>query len=55
MIRLLYFIWLIAFIWSIYDIWTSNKDQEKKILWTIVCLVAPVLGTIIYLVVGRNK
>jgi hypothetical protein len=52
--NLLYLVWLIAFIWSLYDIWTGKKDQGKKILWTIVCLVLPVLGTIIYLVAGRK-
>jgi len=54
MYSLLGLAWLIAFVWSLYDIWTGKKEQGHKILWTLICLVAPVLGTIIYLVVGRK-
>lgn len=53
--NLLYLVWLIAFIWSLYDIWTGSMDTGKKLLWTILCLLLPVLGTIIYLAVGRKK
>ena len=52
--NLLYLVCLIAWIWSLYDIWTGKMDQGKKILWTIICLLLPVLGTIIYLVAVRK-
>jgi hypothetical protein len=52
--NLIYLVCLIAWIWSLYDIWTSKKDQGKKLLWTIIVLVLPVIGTIIYLVAGRK-
>lgn len=55
MSSLLYIVWLAAFVWSLYDIWTGKKDQEKKILWTAVCLLLPVLGTLIYVLVGKKK
>lgn len=53
--NLLYIIYLVVLVWSIYDIWTSKMDEGKKILWTVVCLLFTVLGTIIYVLVGRKK
>jgi len=38
----------------ILDILRSNKDNEKKILWIIAVVFLPILGPILYLVMGRN-
>lgn len=38
----------------ILDILRSNKDSEKKILWIIAVVFLPLLGPILYLVIGRQ-
>jgi hypothetical protein len=37
------------------DIAKSSMDQTKKIIWTLVVLVLPVVGMIAYFIVGREK
>lgn len=53
--NLTYIIYLAVLVWSIYDIWSSKMDQGKKILWTVVCIVFSLIGTLIYALVGRKK
>jgi hypothetical protein len=38
----------------IIDIIRSNKDGEKKILWIIAVVFLPVLGPILWYVVGKR-
>jgi phosphotransferase system glucose/maltose/N-acetylglucosamine-specific IIC component len=38
----------------IIDIVKSNKDSEKKMLWVIAVVFLPVLGPILYYVIGRK-
>jgi hypothetical protein len=38
----------------ILDILKSNKDTEKRILWIIAVVFLPLLGPILYLVIGRK-
>lgn len=38
----------------ILDILRSNKDNEKRILWIIAVVFLPILGPILYLVIGRK-
>lgn len=50
-------IWLIIFVIDvvvILDIIRSNKDTEKKILWIIAVILLPVLGPILYYVIGKK-
>ena len=39
----------------IIDIVKSNKDTERKILWIVAVVFLPILGPILYYVLGRNK
>jgi len=55
MTRLLPIIILIIDIIVIVDIVKSNKDTEKKLLWIIAVIFLPVLGPILYYVLGKNK
>lgn len=51
-------IWLIIFVIDvvvILDIIRSNKDTEKKILWIIAVILLPVLGPILYYVIGKRS
>ena len=52
--RLLYFLVLIIDIIVIVDILKSNKDSEKKILWIIAVVFLPILGPILYYVIGKK-
>lgn len=48
-------IWFILIVIALMDLFKSNLPTNTKLLWLIVILIAPVLGSIIYLVLGRNK
>lgn len=52
--RLLYLLILVLDVVVILDILRSNKDNEKKILWVIAVVLLPVLGPILYYVIGRK-
>lgn len=53
--QLISFIILVIDIVVIVDIVKSSKDTEKKILWIIAVVFLPVLGPILYYVLGKNK
>jgi hypothetical protein len=53
--RIISFVILIIDIIVIIDILKSNKDTERKILWIIAVVFLPILGPILYYVVGKNK
>jgi hypothetical protein len=52
--RLISFIILVIDIVVIIDIIKGSKDTEKKILWIIAVIFLPVLGPILYYVVGKK-
>jgi uncharacterized membrane protein len=53
---LLLFLWLATIIYTIKTIFERNDmEQNTKLLWTILIVVAPVLGLIIYYVVGDPR
>jgi len=52
--RLIYLLILILDVVVILDILRSNKDNEKKILWVIAVVLLPVLGPILYYLIGRK-
>jgi hypothetical protein len=53
--RLISFLILVIDIVVIIDIIQSNKDTEKKILWIIAVVFLPVLGPILWYVLGKGK
>lgn len=52
--RLIGFIILVIDVVVIMDLLRSNKDTEKKILWTIAIIFLPVLGPVLYYFIGRK-
>lgn len=54
---LIYLIGLVCALWVIYDAWVVNKkiDENSKILWTILAIVANVLAAIIYYFVHKRS
>ena len=55
MFRLFPILILILDVIVILDIAKSNKDTEKKVLWIIAVVLLPVLGPILYYVIGKNR
>ena len=43
---------LIADIWAIYKVFTSSASTGAKILWTLLILILPVVGFIIWFIAG---
>jgi Phospholipase_D-nuclease N-terminal len=54
MIRLIPLLILVIDVLAIVDIVKSSKDNEKKILWIVVVIFLPVLGPILYYLLGRK-
>lgn len=45
---------LILDIWAIIDILKSGKDTTSKILWILAVVIFPVVGLIVYVLLGRG-
>lgn len=43
---------LIADVWAIVNIFQSSTTTGKKVLWTVLVIVLPVLGFLIWLLAG---
>jgi len=52
--RLIYLIVLVIDVIVVMDILRSNKDMEKKILWIIAVIFLPILGPVLYYVIGKK-
>jgi len=46
---------LVLDILAIVEIVKSSKDTGKKILWIILVLLLPIVGLILYFLLGRKK
>lgn len=49
---LLGFIWLIIVIWAILKVASSRADTLAKFIWILILLLLPVIGLIIWLLIG---
>ena len=49
------FIILVLDIWAIVSILTSGASTGSKVLWTLLVLILPVLGFIIWLIAGPKS
>ena len=52
--RLISIIILIIDVVVILDIIRGNKDTEKKVLWIIAVVFLPILGPILYYLIGKK-
>ncbi|NOT77364.1 MAG: PLDc_N domain-containing protein [Cyclobacteriaceae bacterium] len=52
--RLIYLIVVVIDILCIIDIVKGSKDNEKKILWIVIVVFLPVLGPILYFLMGKK-
>jgi hypothetical protein len=44
---------LILDLWAIIRCWSSTLSLTAKVLWTLVIIVFPILGFVLYLLFGR--
>lgn len=50
-----FLIWLVvvaADIWALLNIWKSSEETITKVIWTIVIIVLPVIGLLIWWFAG---
>lgn len=47
-------LYLIVLIWALIGILTSSKSAGEKILWVLVVFLFPIIGLIIYIIIGRK-
>jgi hypothetical protein len=45
-------LWLIAIVWAIVNVAQSQASPGAKALWIVLLLVLPVIGLVIWLIVG---
>ncbi len=45
----------VLFIWALVDILKSEFTGYNKIIWVLLVLFIPVLGTILYFIIGRKQ
>ena len=43
---------LIADVWAIVNIFQSSADMAKKVIWTVLVIILPVLGFILWYFLG---
>ena len=43
---------LIADVWAIVNVFQSGADTGKKVLWTVLIIVLPVVGFVLWLLLG---
>lgn len=54
MFRLFPLLILILDVVAIVDIFKSSKDNEKKVLWVVLVIFLPILGPILWYLVGKK-
>lgn len=46
----------ILWLWALIDLLKSNfTDNMNKMIWAIVIIFIPVMGALLYLIIGRNQ
>lgn len=55
MFRLIPLLILIVAIVAIIDVVHSNRDTERKALWIIAIIILPLVGSLLWYLVSRNK
>lgn len=53
--QILAIIHLILFVIAAFEILSSGKDLLQKVLWLLLIFLLPVVGLVIYFLVGRGK
>lgn len=51
----LFLIITILWLWALIDVVKSNFKGSTKIVWVLLILILPLLGSILYLIIGRKQ
>lgn len=52
---LLFLLPILPNLWSIWNIWThSFKDYNQKIIWLVIAVFLPLVGGLLYILIGRR-
>lgn len=54
MVRILYFLVLILDILAVVDVWQRETNLEKRLLWTVIVILLPILGPLAWYLVSRK-
>ena len=56
-VGLIFFIaWLALIVYAVLDILrNSSMNQNTKLIWFVIIIVAPILGSLLYIFWGRNQ
>jgi hypothetical protein len=54
MVRILYFLVLILDILAVVDVWQRETNLEKRLLWTVIIILLPMLGPLAWYLVSRK-
>jgi hypothetical protein len=47
---------LVLWLWALIDLLRSNfSDSTTKLIWAVVIIFIPLLGALLYLLIGRNQ
>ncbi|MFT3683859.1 MAG: PLDc N-terminal domain-containing protein [Phycisphaerales bacterium] len=50
-----YLVWLALFLIAAFEIITGSKPVGQKVLWFLIVMLLPILGVILYYLIGRGK
>ncbi|MDP1660350.1 MAG: PLDc N-terminal domain-containing protein [Phycisphaerales bacterium] len=48
-------VWLILFLIAAFEILTGGKPLGGKVIWLLVIFFLPIIGVILYYLIGRGK
>lgn len=54
MVRFASILILLIIILAIYDVWKRESSMEKRLLWTVVILILPLIGAVAWLGISRG-
>jgi heme A synthase len=54
MIRFASILVLLIIVLAIYDVWKREPSMEKRLLWTVVILILPLVGALAWLGISRG-
>jgi hypothetical protein len=54
-ILLFFIIPLVLWLWALIDCLKSNFSGSNKLIWIVLIILLPVLGPILYLLIGRGQ
>jgi len=53
--QIIMFISILLWIYSLIDILKNSFEKNDKIIWALVVLLIPILGSILYILIGRKR